>query len=133
MSATLIEKARFDLWEMSAVSETLIIGVEDLESFKARIDAAFRGELQGCRYSFPSDDRLLEVINGRRWAILKALAGQGPVGMREQSRRLGRDIKPLSRDTKALTDCGLIDKHPDGKVEFPYDGVELAIRFRNAA
>ena len=113
--------------------DTLIIGVSSIEDVKASIDAAFRGEPQGCRYSFASEERLLEVLNARRWAILKALAGQGPVGMRELSRRLGRDIKPLSRDTKALTDCGLIDKHPDGKVEFPYDGVELAIRFRAAA
>lgn len=113
--------------------QTLIIDVATIEEVKASMKAAFRGEPQGCRYSFASEERLLEVLNGRRWAILKALAGQGPVGMRELARRLGRDIKPLSRDTKALTDCGLIDKHPDGKVEFPYNGVELAIGFRHVA
>lgn len=113
--------------------QTLIIDVATIEEVKASMKAAFRGEPQGCRYSFASEERLLEVLNGRRWAILKALAGQGPVGMRELARRLGRDIKPLSRDTKALTDCGLIDKHPDGKVEFPYNGVELAIGFRQVA
>lgn len=112
---------------------TLTIGVSDLNDMQTRLDAAFRGEPQGCRYAFASEERLLEVLNGRRWAILRALAGQGPVGMRELARRLGRDIKPLSRDTKALTDCGLIDKHPDGKVEFPFDGVDLAISFRQAA
>ncbi|MTW20448.1 transcriptional regulator [Allochromatium palmeri] len=113
--------------------QTLIIDVATIEEVKASMKAAFRGEPQGCRYSFASEERLLEVLNGRRWAILKVLAGQGPVGMRELARRLGRDIKPLSRDTKTLTDCGLIDKQPDGKVEFPYNGIDLAIRFRNAA
>lgn len=113
--------------------QTLIIDVATIEAVKASMKAAFRGEPQGCRYSFASEERLLEVLNARRWAILKALAAQGPVGMRELSRRLGRDIKSVTRDTGPLIACGLIDKHPDGKVEFPYAGVDLAISFRQAA
>ncbi|MTW23049.1 transcriptional regulator [Allochromatium palmeri] len=108
---------------------TLTIGVSDLESIKARLDAAFRGEPQGCRYAFSSEERLLTVLNARRWAILKALAGAGPLGMRE----LGRDIKGVHNDSKPLVECGLIEKLPDGKVQFPYDSIDLELSFRHAA
>jgi predicted transcriptional regulator len=112
---------------MSAVSETLIIGVEDLESFKASIDAAFRGEPQGCRYSFRSEERLLSILNPNRWAILKALTGAGPLGVRELARRVGRDIKGVHTDAQTLATCGLIDKTADGKLSFPYDAVRVEL------
>ena len=115
------------------MSETLIIGVEDLESFKASIDAAFRGEPQGCRYAFHSEERLLATINPNRWAILKALTGAGPLGVRELARRVGRDVKGVHTDANTLALCGLIDKTAEGKLHLPYDEVRLELATRAQA
>ena len=102
---------------------TLIIEVSDLDNVKDRLNAAFRGEPQGCRYSFRSEEHLLSTLNPHRWGILKVLTGAVPLGVRELARRVGRDIKGVHTDTQVLTRCGLIDKTDDGKLHFPYDEV----------
>ena len=112
---------------------TLIIDVADIESVKASMKAAFRGEPQGCRYSFRSEERLLSTLNPNRWAILCALTGAGPLGVREVARRVGRDIKGVHSDVQLLLTCGLIDKTPDGKLHFPYDAVRVELAFKAAA
>lgn len=104
---------------------TLIIDVADLEAVKASMKAAFRGEPQGCSYSFRSEERLLSTLNPNRWAIVKALTGAGPLGVRELARRVGRDIKGVHTDAQTLVLCGLIDKTADGKLHLPYDEVHL--------
>ena len=69
---------------------TLTIDVADLETVKASMKAAFRGVPQGCRYSFPSEERLLEMLNPNRWTILKALTGADTLGVRELTRRISQ-------------------------------------------
>ncbi|NVZ08623.1 transcriptional regulator [Allochromatium humboldtianum] len=123
---------------MSAVCEenavsTLIIGVSDIESVKARMKAAFRGEPQGCRYSFRSEERLLATLNPNRWAILCALTGAGPLGVREVARRVERDIKGVHSDVQVLLTCGLLDKTPEGKLSFPYEAVQVELSYSAAA
>ncbi len=112
---------------------TLIIEVSTLDDVKVRLNAAFRGEPQGCRYSFRSEERLLSTLNPNRWAILCALTGAGSLGVREVARRVGRDIKGVHGDVQALLLCGLIDKTPDGKLDFPYDAVRVEMEFKAAA
>lgn len=112
---------------------TLTIDVADLETVKASMKAAFRGVPQGCRYSFPSEERLLEMLNPNRWAILKALTGAGPLGVRELARRIGRDVKGVHTDAQTLAACGLIDKGADGRLHFPYDAVRVELEWRAAA
>ncbi len=112
---------------------TLTINVADLETLKASMTAAFRGVPQGCSYSFPSEEQLLATLNANRWAILKALTGAGPLGVRELARRIGRDVKGVHTDTQALVNCGLIDKTDKGKLSLPYDEIHLEMIVRAAA
>jgi predicted transcriptional regulator len=57
--------------------------------------AASRGEAQGGRISFASVELLWEMLTPRRWAILRAMAGQGGVSIREIARRVDRDAAGL--------------------------------------
>ena len=66
---------------------TLTIDVADLATVKASMKAAFRGVPQDCTYSFASEEQLLTTLNANRWAILKALTGAGPLGVRALARR----------------------------------------------
>jgi len=106
---------------------TLIIDVASIEDIKTSMQAAFRGEPQGCSYSFQNETDLLTTLNANRWAILKALTGAGPLGVRELARRVGRDVKGVHTDTRLLSQCGLIDKTDDGKLHLPYDEVRLEL------
>jgi predicted transcriptional regulator len=112
---------------------TLMIEVADLDSVKERMRAAFHGQPQGCRYTFRSEQRLLETLNPNRWAIVKALTGAGPLGVRELARRVGRDVKGVHTDAQALVKCGLIDKTEDGKLLLPYDQVRVELECRAVA
>ncbi len=104
---------------------TLIIGVSSIEESKQRMKAAFRGEAQGCRYSFESRVDLLRTLNPNRWSLIEALTGAGPLDIRELARRVGRDVQGVDADAQALVLCGLVDKDADGKLNFPYEAVHV--------
>lgn len=78
---------------------------------------AFPGYL--CSINFP-------LAGTKRWQLLKALTGAGPVTIREAARRVGRDVKAVHGDVHALLNAGLLDKTKDGKIVFPYDAIHVA-------
>jgi predicted transcriptional regulator len=77
------------------------------------------------RISFASPDLLWKVLTAKRWALLKAMAGQGPMTLREGARRVGRDVKAVHADAHALLNAGVIRRNDDGKIEFPFDSVRV--------
>jgi predicted transcriptional regulator len=77
------------------------------------------------RISFASPDLLWKVLTAKRWALLKGMAGQGPMTLREAARRIERDVKAVHADAHALLDAGVIRRNEDGKIEFPFDSVRV--------
>lgn len=65
------------------------------------------------------------MLTAKRWQLLKTLAGAGPVTIREAARRVGRDVKAVHGDVRALLNAGLLDKTEDGKIVFPYDAIHV--------
>jgi predicted transcriptional regulator len=65
------------------------------------------------------------VLTAKRWALLKALAGAGPMTVREAARRVGRDVKAVHTDMTALLAAGVLNRTQSGQVEFPYDAVKV--------
>jgi predicted transcriptional regulator len=47
------------------------------------------------------------------------------VTIREAARRVGRDVKAVHGDVRALLNAGLLDKTEDGKIVFPYDAIHV--------
>jgi len=114
--------------------ETLTIEVATNDALNARIvQAVERNEPQPPGYFFDTAEALLDTLTGNRFAILKALAGAGPIGVRELARRVGRDGRAVHADAQRLATIGLIDKTADGKLHFPYDAVRLVLAWRAAA
>lgn len=113
---------------------TLMIRVETEAEWSARIVRdAEHGEPQPPGYSFRTEVELLDTLSGNRWGILKALAGAGPIGVRELARRVGRDVRVVHADAQRLAGIGLIEKLPNSKLYFPYDAVHLELSFKAAA
>lgn len=110
---------------------TLIIDVASED--EALAQAIERNEPPPPRYLFCSQEDLLDTLTGNRFALLKALAGAGPLGVRELARRTGRDVRVVHADAKRLAGIGLIDKTADGKLSFPYDAVRVELAFQAAA
>jgi predicted transcriptional regulator len=108
------------------------IGVADPDETTSRMLRAFRGHEQGAFISFASIALLWKVITPKRWELLRAMTGAGPLSIRELARRLSRDIKSVHGDVAALLKAGIIDRTEDGRIEFPYDEIHVDFVLRAA-
>lgn len=88
--------------------------------------------MQGAYISFESPELVWKILTAKRWELLHALTGIGPVSMREAARRVGRDVKAVHGDIKALLMAGILDKTEDGKIVFPYDAVHVDFMLKAA-
>lgn len=77
------------------------------------------------RISFASPELLWKVLTAKRWELLRALCGAGPVTVREAARRVGRDVKAVHTDLTALLAAGVLNRTAAGQIEFPYDAVKV--------
>lgn len=80
---------------------------------------------RSARISFATPELLWQVLTAKRWELLKALCGAGPVSIREAARRAGRDVKAVHGDVTALLEAGILSRTPEGKIEFPFDAVKV--------
>lgn len=106
---------------------TLIIGNQPPAQRRAEIARAWKtGEPEvAARLDFESLEGAWKLLNAKRWAILRAMAGQGPLAIREIARRVDRDVRAVHSDVSALHLSGVIDRTPEGKMILPYDVIHL--------
>jgi predicted transcriptional regulator len=109
----------------TATMKTVTLAVASTQEVKERALAAFKGRKQQARISFATPELLWKVLTAKRWELIKAMAGQGPLTIRAAARRAGRDVKAVHGDVHALLDAGLLDKTDDGRVVFPFDAVRV--------
>jgi predicted transcriptional regulator len=77
------------------------------------------------RISFASPELLWKVLTAKRWELLKAMCGAGPLTVREAARRVGRDVKGVHTDLSALLSAGVLSRTDAGQLEFPYEAVKV--------
>ena len=77
------------------------------------------------RISFATPEVLWKVLSAKRWELLKALCGAGPMSIREAARRVDRDVKAVHGDVTALLSAGVLDRVEGGGIVFPYDAVKV--------
>jgi predicted transcriptional regulator len=99
--------------------------VASVADVKRRAMEAFRGRKQRARISFATPELLWKVLTAKRWELLKVLAGQGPISIREIARRLGRDVKAVHGEVHALLDAGVLDRTDDGRIVFRFDAIHV--------
>jgi len=80
---------------------------------------------RSARIGFASPELLWKVLTAKRWELLKALCGAGPVSIREAARRVERDVKAVHGDVVALVSAGVLVRVEGGGIEFPYDAVKV--------
>ena len=87
---------------------------------------------RSARISFAAPELLWKVLTEKRWELLKALCGAGPVSIREAARRVQRDVKAVHGDVTALLNAGVIRRVEDGRIEFPFEAVKVEFFLRAA-
>lgn len=80
---------------------------------------------KSARISFATPELLWQVLTAKRWELLKALCGAGPVSIREAARRVSRDVKAVHGDVTALISAGVLNRVDGGGIEFPYEAVKV--------
>jgi predicted transcriptional regulator len=106
--------------------------VAKLDEVKRRVRDAFRGKRQGSRISFATPELLFRLLTAKRWELIRALTGAGPVTIREAARRVGRDVKAVHGDVHALLSAGVFQKTVDGLIVFPYDAIRVDVMLHAA-
>ena len=80
---------------------------------------------RSARISFATPELLWQVLTAKRWALLKALCGAGPMSIREAARRVERDVKAVHGDVTALLKAGVLDRAEGGRIVFPFEAVKV--------
>ena len=80
---------------------------------------------KSARISFATPELLWQLLTAKRWELLKALCGAGPVSIREAARRVGRDVKAVHGDVVALLNAGVLDRAHGGGIVFPFEAVKV--------
>ena len=93
--------------EVSSPDESMASFVQSWKSGKAERNA---------RISFATPELLWLVLTAKRWELLKALCGAGPMSIREAARRVERDVKAVHADITALLNAGVINRDLSGGI-----------------
>lgn len=112
--------------------KTVTFAVSSADDVTRRARAAFRGTKQGSRVSFASPELLFSLMTPKRWELIRAMAGAGPMSIREAARRIERDVKAVHGDVHALLGAGIVQRTDDGRVVFPFDAVRVDFVLRAA-
>lgn len=83
---------------------------------------------QGEVLNFESAGSFFGKLTERRWALVHALQGQGPMSVRELARRVGRDVRRVHDDVATLAELGLVERTDRGGVVCPFDAVHIDMR-----
>ena len=102
--------------EVRSLADTLADATRAMQTGRAEREA---------RIGFATPELLWQVLTAKRWELLKALCGAGPVSIREAARRAGRDVKAVHGDVTALLNAGVLDRTEDGRIVFPFEAVKV--------
>jgi predicted transcriptional regulator len=106
---------------------TVVLEVRSLADTLADASRAMktgRGEREA-RIAFATPELLWQVLTAKRWELLKAMCGAGRMSIREAARRVGRDVKAVHANVKALLDAGILERTAGGGIEFPYRAIKV--------
>jgi predicted transcriptional regulator len=87
---------------------------------------------KAARITFATPELLWRVLTAKRWELLRALCGAGPISIREAARRVGRDVKGVHGDVSALLNAGLLDRTARGGILFPYEAIKVEFLLKAA-
>lgn len=112
--------------------KTVTLQIASLQEVKRRAQDAFKGKKQGARISFATPEVLFRLMTAKRWELIRAMAGAGPLTIRETARRVNRDVKAVHGDVHALLDAGVLQKTERSLIVFPYDAIRVDVTLHAA-
>ncbi len=118
--------------------KTLVVRIDTLDTAGQSFIEALRTAQTGKQVKlshtlgFASYATMHKVLSPARLDIVKTMAGQGSMSIREVARRIGRDFKAVHTDVTTLIKAGVIDR-AGGEIIFPYDRIHFEFDIEVAA
>ncbi len=109
--------------------EVLIIDIRSWDEMLADIERDGETPDPTPRITFISYDLMHKVLAPNRMTIIRSMAGEGALSIREVARRVGRDFKGVHSDVTALVQHGLIYKTAENQVIFPFAKIRFDFSF----
>ena len=106
------------------------------ESFaQARAQLAAGPQPDGCDYrlSFTSARDMHARLSPARMDLLRTLKGMGASNVRALAAEAARNYSNVHTDVDALLELGLIERLDDGRVQVPFDAIEIRVLAAAAA
>jgi len=83
---------------------------------------------QGEVLNFETAGSFFGKLTERRWTLVHALQGKGPMSVRELARRVERDVRRVHDDVEVLAELGIFERTDSGGVVCPFDAVHIDMR-----
>ena len=100
--------------------KTVTLQVATRDEVTRRALDAFKGRKLGNRISFASPELLFRMLTAKRWELIRAMTGAGPLTIRAAARRVNRDVKAVHSDVHTLLNAGILQKTDAGLIVFPF-------------
>ena len=119
---------------MNTRSLTITLGPDWRSALRKAGRSATATTYQGETLNFETPGAFFGHLTERRWAIVQALQQDGgTVGVRELSRRLGRDVKRVHEDATELVALGLVERNEAGALRCPFVDIHVDMHMAAAA
>ena len=106
----------------------------DLEKASATMQRGMKsGEYRGEVLNFESPAVSFGKLTERRWNLVRELqCAEEPVGVREITRRVKRDVRRVHDDLAVLLELGLIERTDDEEIVCPFSDIRVDMHMRAA-
>ncbi len=96
----------------------------------ATMQAIARGDKVRPHFSvnFEQIGQLLAAFTPKRWELIAALRGAGPLTVAELARRLSRDYKNVHTDVNQLIEWMAVERGDDGRVSVPWSEIVVDMK-----
>ena len=78
--------------------------------------------------SFEQVGQMFASFTPKRWALIAALRGAGPLTVAELARRLGRNYKNVHSDVQQLIEWMAVERGEDGRVSVPWSAIVVDMK-----
>jgi predicted transcriptional regulator len=104
-----------------------------LQAFADTWQQAEAGEESKHRLAFGSLRELFSAITEKRLELLRHVASNEGLNVRQLAQALGRDYKNVHTDVSELVGLGLLERDDKGLLIAPYDAILIHAGIRDAA
>lgn len=99
---------------------------------RAAAQAAHSDEYQGEVLNFETPGQFFGQLTEKRWDLVRAAQGRGPLSVRELARMVNRDVKRVHEDIGTLEQLGLLERTDSAGVVCPFGSMHIDMHLKAA-